>query len=160
MLTLREPNLIDIALCAANLIPEDRDQWQELTGQPYDPSAVASECWGYAGPKWAICAEDGLPLAVAGCRLMRPHVYQSWFLSGPELWTHGGEITALTRNVMMRVLHGTDGHPGANRIETLCLADRCKTRAWYEQVGLHLEAEFKQYGTSGRDFVQYTVHRG
>lgn len=154
-LILRDPNLIDTALCAMNLILADREQWEVFGGPHYSfPDNIALECWGYAGPKWAICTEDSMPLAVAGCRRMRKGVYQSWFLSGTELWTHGKAVTDITRKVMHQVLAG-----GAHRIETLCLAHRKDTRAWYEQVGLHFEAEFPNYGESGQAAVQYAITR-
>lgn len=153
-LILRDPNLVDTALCAMNILVADREQWELLTGQPYDYNAVAIECWTYPGPKWAICTEDGMPLAVAGCRRMRPHVYQSWFLSGTELWTHGKKVTEVTRKVMLEMLSGD-----AHRIETLCMAYRKDARAWYEAVGLHFEAEFKNYGVSGATAVQYVITR-
>lgn len=153
-LILRDPNLVDTALCAMNLITADREQWVEFTGTPWCADAVALECWGYPGPKWAICTEDGMPLAVAGCRRMRPHVYQSWFLSGTELWTHGKKVTEVTRKVMFAMLVDD-----AHRIETLCLARRKDTRAWYEAVGLHFEAEFPNYGVSGRAAAQYAITR-
>lgn len=153
-LILRDPNLVDTALCAMNLISADRDQWYEFTGVPWCADAVALECWGYSGPKWAICTEDGMPLAVAGCRRMRKYVYQSWFLSGTELWTHGKKVTEVTRKAMLEMLAG-----GAHRIETLCLASRKETRAWYEAVGLQFEAEFPKYGVSGTTAVQYAITR-
>lgn len=152
-LILRDLTLIDTALCALKLVQEDREQWEELTGRPYDADAIALECWGYAGPKWAICDEEGMPLAAAGCRLMRPNVYQSWFLSGEELWTHGKKVTEITRKVMLQMLE-----TGAHRIETLCLERRQKTRAWYVQVGLHFEAEFVNYGATGAGAVQYAIY--
>lgn len=153
-LILRSPNLVDTALCAMNLIVIDRVQWHQFTGRDFDASEVAAECWGYPGPKWAICTEDGMPLAVAGCRRMRAHVYQSWFLSGTELWTHGKAVTDITRKVMLEML-ADDAH----RIETLCLASRADTRSWYESVGLHFEAEFPNYGVSGSAAAQYAITR-
>lgn len=154
-LILRSPNLVDTALCAMNLITADCEQWVEFCGFDYSsPDAIALECWRYPGPKWAICTEDGMPLAVAGCRQMRPHVYQSWFLSGHELWTHGKKVTEVTSKVMREML-ADDAH----RIETLCLASRKDTRAWYEQVGLHFEAEFSNYGISGQAAAQYAITR-
>lgn len=154
-LILRDPNLVDTALCAMNLLQSDHDQWLEFGGLEYiNRDAIALECWGYSGPKWAICTEDGMPLAVAGCRQMRLNVYQSWFLSGTELWTHGKAVTEITRKVMLEMLD-----TGAHRIETLCLASRKDARRWYEDVGLHFEAEFKHYGVSGETAVQYVITR-
>ena len=116
---------------------------------------MAAECWGYTGPRWAICDSDtGMALAVAGCRLMRPGVYQSWFLSGTELWTYGEKVTQITRQGMLQMLD-----TGAHRIETLCLESRRRTCRWYERVGLHLEATFPGYGVSGANAVQYAVYR-
>lgn len=153
-LILRDPNLVDTALCAMNLRQDDQEQWYSFTGTAWSADAVALECWNYPGPKWAICTEDGMPLAVAGCRWMRPGVYQSWFLSGTELWAHGKAVTEITRKVMLEMLD-----TGAHRIETLCLASRKDARAWYEAVGLHFEAEFKNYGVSGETAAQYVVTR-
>lgn len=153
-LILRDPNLLDTALCAFNLIEADRDQWYEFNGAPYSADAVALECWNYAGPKWAICDETGMALAVAGCRRTRPHVYQSWFLSGNELWAHGKAVTEITRKVMQAML-ADDAH----RIETLCLASRKEARAWYTAVGLSFEAEFQNYGVTGAAAAQYAVYR-
>lgn len=154
-LILRKPNLMDVALCASKLIEADREQWCEFgVIDKWDASAVALECWSYAGPKWAICGEDGMPLAVAGCRRMRRHVYQSWFLSGNELWTHGKKVTEVTQFVMREMLAGD-----AHRIETLCLASRSDARSWYETIGLHFEAEFPNYGVSGAAAAQYAIYR-
>lgn len=153
-LILRDPNLMDTVLCAMNLILMDRVQWAEFSGRPFVADEVALECWNYPGPKWAICEEDGMPLAVAGCRRMRSSVYQSWFLSGVQLWTHGRAVTEITQKVMRGML-ADDAH----RIETLCLADRKDTRSWYEQIGLHFEAEFPNYGVSGLTAAQYAVYR-
>lgn len=153
-LVLRDPNLMDTALCAMRLIDEDKGQWYEFTGQPFDADAVALECWNYPGPKWAICDETGMALAVAGCRRLRPHVYQSWFLSGQELWAHGAKVTEVTRGVMLGMLDD-----GAHRIETLSLATRKKAHSWYEAVGLHYEARFDNYCVSGADAVQHVICR-
>lgn len=155
-LFLRDPNLMDVALCARMLIDADRAQWWEFSGQPCDLEAIAVECWNYPGPKWAIADSDahGMALAVAGCRRMRPHVYQSWFLSSEGLWTHGKAVTDITRKVMLDML-ADDAH----RIETLCLASRKDARSWYEAVGLHFEAEFPNYGASGAAAVQYAITR-
>ena len=153
-LVLRDPTLLDTALCATFLLAEDQQQWKEFTGVEFDANQVAMECWSYSGPRWAICDnETGDVLAVAGCRLMRPHVYQSWFLSGEALWTHGRDVTSITRAVMLKMLE-----TGAHRIETLCLESRHKARAWYEQVGLHFEATFPNYGASGATAVQYAIY--
>lgn len=154
-LILRDPTLVDTALCAMNLRRDDIDQWCEFGHVAWFPDRVATECWAYGGPKWAVCSEDGMPLAVAGCRTMRKQVYQTWFLSGEELWTYGKAVTDITRKVMLEMLD-----TGARRIETLCLASRKDARAWYEAVGLHFEAEFKNYGVSGRTAVQYVITRG
>lgn len=154
-LILRDPNLVDTALCAMNLLQTDADQWLEFGGTAYfNRDVIALECWNYPGPKWAICTEDGMPLAVAGCRRMRQHVYQSWFLSGHELWTHGKAVTDVTRKVMLEMLAGD-----AHRIETLTLASRKEARSWYESVGLHFEAEFPNYGISGAAAAQYAITR-
>lgn len=153
-LILREPTLMDTALCAMNLIEEDREQWYEFTGQPYDADDVAVRCWNFQGMKWAICDETNMALAVAGLCRVRPGVYQTWFLSGHELWTHGKKVTEVTSKVARMVL-AEDAH----RIETICLAKRKETRSWYEKCGLHFEAEFPNYGVSGANAVQYAVYR-
>lgn len=156
-LFLRDPNLMDVALCARMLIDADREQWAEFTGRPYgDGESAALECWYYEGPKWAIADSEahGMALAVAGCRRVRPYVYQTWFLSSEGLWTHGKAVTDITRKVMLEML-ADDAH----RIETLCLASRKDARSWYEAVGLHFEAEFPNYGVSGAAAVQYAITR-
>ena len=154
-LILRDPTLIDTALCAMNLRRDDQDQWCELGHEAWYPDLVATECWGYPGPKWAICSEDGMPLAVAGCQLLRKGVYRTWFLSGEELWTHGKAVTDITRKVMLEMLASD-----ARRIETLCLASRKDARSWYEKVGLYFEAEFPNYGVTGKTVAQYAITRG
>lgn len=145
---------MDTALCAMNLIDADRQQWEEITGAPYVSDDIALICWNFSGPRWAICDETGMALAVAGCRRMRPHVYQSWFLSGNELWLHGKKVTEITAKVMHAMLQDD-----AHRIETLCLASRADTRSWYEKVGLHFEAEFPNYCVSGAAVAQYAIYR-
>lgn len=154
-LLLRSPNSMDIAIVAHQLLKSDVEQIEALTGAPYDADAVTARCLRYSGPKWAIVnARDNMPLAVAGCIRLRPHVYQTWFLSMPELWVHGKKVTEVTRKVMLEML-ADDAH----RIETLCLASRKEARSWYDAVGLHFEAEFLSYGANGEAFVQYAIHR-
>jgi hypothetical protein len=154
-LILRDPTLVDTALCAMNLIEGDLEQWREFTGSAITVDAIAAECWSYTGPKWAICDETGTALAVAGCRLVRRGVYQSWFLSGTELWAYGKKVTEITRQVMLQMLDVG----GAHRIETICLESRHQARSWYEAVGLHFEAVFPNYGVSGANAVQYAIYR-
>jgi hypothetical protein len=64
-LILRNPNLVDVALSAMNLIDDDRRQYEAFTGDAYDANEVPQSSAGqHPGLKWAICDESGLPLAV------------------------------------------------------------------------------------------------
>jgi hypothetical protein len=154
-LILRNPNLVDVALSAMNLIDDDRRQYEAFKGDAYDANDAAIQCWTAPGFKWAICDESGLPLAVAGCELLRPSVYQTWFLSGNEIWeTYAEDLTAIVRKVKNLMLS-----EDAKRIQTICLESRTKTRAWYEKVGMHFECVLPYYGVNGESAVMYAAYR-
>lgn len=156
-LVLRDPSLVDVALCAMNLIDDDRRQWMAFTGETgYDPNKAALACWSAPGPKWAVCDETNMPLAVGGCSLLRPNVYESWFLSGNELWeTYPDDVTRITKQVVRGMIDS-----GAHRVQTIVLEDRKRTRAWYDRVGLHYEGVLPYYGANGENAAVYAAYRG
>lgn len=156
-LILRDPNLVDLALSAMNLIDDDRRQYEAFTGKPYNADEVALQCWSYPGMKWAICDESGLPLATAGVHRLREHVYETWFLSGNEIWqTYAEDLTRIVHKVRGDMLHFGGC---ARRIQTICLESRGATRRWYEKVGMHFECVLPYYGVNGENAVMYAAYR-
>lgn len=156
MITLREPTLLDVlGVCLA--LPEDeRAAYKALTGQEYDPDAVAADLWAMPGLRWCMADECGLPVVVCGYARMHPGTFRSWYCATSEAWErHGAEVTSLTREIICGVL----AEPGVNRLETIALASRSRARRWYDRIGLTFESTLQGFGAEGEAAVMYVATR-
>lgn len=156
MITLREPTLLDVLGVCLNLPQDERDVYRTLSGQDYDPDAVAADLWQTAGPNWCMADERGVPVVVCGYARMQPGVYRSWYLATEAAWKqHGTEVTRLTRDIVSGMLK----QGGAHRLETLTLASKSLARRWYDRLGLQFESTLKGFGVGGEAAVMYVALR-
>lgn len=153
MITLRSPEVLDLAWVLSDLRPDHVEDHEELTGEQFCYSRVTARVWGLPGPKWGLYGDTGKPLGVAGLERKRPGVYRSWFYSTPDLWTQP-DVSFVTESVIKQML-ASDAH----RIETIALEDRHQSRRWYERLGLRLETVLQGYGATGRNAVLYVATR-
>ena len=68
----------------------------------------------------------------------------------------GKEVTKYARDTLNDLVRGQQHI----RIETLCLEEREKARAWYPQIGLQYESTLAGYGAKGQSAVIYTKIQG
>lgn len=156
MITLRDPTLLDVLGVCLTLPQEERDVYRVMSGQDFDPDAVAADLWNSGGPRWCMADEQGRPVVVGGFNRMRPGVFRSWFLATAEAWSqHGAEVTRITQEVIRGMLAQGEAH----RLETVTLASKSRTRRWYDRVGLQFESTLKGFGAGGEAAVMYVALR-
>jgi hypothetical protein len=152
LLELTEPVLSDFLYICHNLPSDEQRQINALSGmEVYDADATALNCANMNGYKWVIL-HGKQPLAVGGCALLRRGVWQTFMLVPDQSWEDWGkEITQKVIELQKEMKK--QGH----RIQTLCLSDRAKARAWYDRIGLKHEATLHKYGANGEDVEIYVV---
>lgn len=156
MITLREPTLLDLLGVCLALPQDEREVYRTLTGQDYDPDAVAADLWHTAGPNWCMADEQGRPVVVCGYARMQPGVFRSWYLATADAWEkHGAEVTRITQDIVSGMLK----QGGAHRLETITLASKSLARRWYARLGLQFESTLKGFGVGGETAVMYVATR-
>ena len=151
-LELTQPVLSDFLQICHNLPSDEQRQINALSGmEVYDADATALNCANMSGLKWVLL-NGKQPLAVGGYALLRRGVWQSFMLVPDQSWEDWGkEITQKVIEVQKEMKN--QGH----RIQTLCLSDRAKARAWYDRIGLKHEATLHKYGANGEDVEMYVL---
>jgi hypothetical protein len=157
---VRDMSLADIWMVCHELPKAEQDVIAAILSAEYNPDSVASYLYQQPGPRWTLDVEtpdEGLRvLAVGGCIPQRIGVYRTFFLATREAWReHLGKLTEVAQDYLQRILASNLAH----RIETLTLAGRPMTRAWYEQVGLTHEATHRGYCSDGRDVDLFVATR-
>jgi hypothetical protein len=147
----KSPSLADFMFVCHKLRPDEREQMEAFTGQPYNPDALASAKFASAGPRWVLCAGE-TPLCIAGFDMIRPGVWQDWMLSTPEAWADGAwrETTRATRKVMDAMI-GSEAH----RLQCVSLASRTEAHRWYKVLKLKFEGKLEGYGANGEDALMF-----
>lgn len=146
----RAPKLLDYVHVCMNLNPDEREQIEAFTGQPYDPEEVA---WSHAQRQmaWMLC-EDEKPIAIAGFDMLRPGVWQDWMLSTPRAWDPNWRTTTKYVKRVMDTMLQQDAH----RLQCISLASRIHAHKWYAVLGLAPEAPLKAYGANGEDAIIFS----
>lgn len=138
MTALVKPKLWMIALLCEHARPDEIEQYEAMTGQPWDADRVAFELYGHVGVKAALVDREGMPIVVGGWDPVRPGVYESWMVGTMASWErHWQSITRASRRMMAAIL----GAPGNHRLQTQALASRVKACEWYAR-GLGMTHEF------------------
>jgi hypothetical protein len=149
-----EPTLSHLLARAVALPPGERELAEALSGEPYDPGAVAAKLKLAPGMHFAFLSENEHVIAAGGFITHGNGVFRTWFLASEASWEHYGvELTRVVRELIRRMLY--DGP--ARRIETVTLADRTRARDWYPKIGLTYESTMQAYGAQGQDAVMYVA---
>jgi hypothetical protein len=144
---------------AANITLDDRTAYLEQVGETFAPDDVAARLWLDPRPRriWTFWETVGnFPAAVGGYVLERPGTWASWFMSTPDAWKRGNQITAAAAGCVRYML----GEEKATRLETVTLATRTRAREWYERIGLSYESTARKASAGGTDLVTYVAVRG
>lgn len=149
--------LVDIDFVAQNLADGEAELCQEIAGREFVPGAVAAALYLGGGRMWTFWETVGnFAAAVGGYTETRPGVWQSWFMSTPEAWARGNQITERVAEIVCGMLAD---EVYVHRLETTTLATRTRARAWYERIGLHYESTACKASASGKDLVTYAALR-
>jgi hypothetical protein len=130
---------------------DEREQYMEMTGVPWNVDDVANDLFGRDGVKFCVLDDALEPVIVFGADLTIPGVWQTWMLTSDNAWkNHWKAITRHSRKVMKFMFDEV----GARRIQTLALVSRTEACKWYVK-GLRMTQESiaKGYGVTGQDFA-------
>lgn len=154
---ITDMTLIDVLDVCRDLPADELEQIKAFTGAPLDPESLAVNLAATQGPRWAIRAPDGEPLAVAGLQHLAGSTWRTFMLVKSKAWAkRPGEITRQTRELIRRVLEAASNV----RLEVVCLARRRQAQNWYEKIGLSYESTLHGYGTSGESAVLFVKVKG
>jgi hypothetical protein len=110
------------------------------------------------GPKWAYTVA-GVPLAVGGITMGRPHVATAWFIATEEL-AH----SRLARYDLMRIIHAMVGRimeiPEVLRLEAWCRESWPAAQRFAEAAHLVREGVHRAMCADGSSVVSYSLTRG
>jgi len=150
--------LVDILVVSRDLPQDEIDQIEAFSGNLFDPQYMAVEIMSGVGPRWTCkVKETGEPIVVAGFDQIGPNIWRSFMLATNQAWEkYGVEVTHYARDTVDELVRGQQHI----RLETICLEEREKARAWYPQIGLKYEATLAGYGTKGQSAVLYTKIQG
>ncbi len=148
---------LDLAYQVAQAATADeREVYQQLSGEPWAPHVIAARGALLPGEHFTFLTENE-SVAIGGFVKMMPGVYRTWFLATDSAWkNHGPALT----NCVASLIREFMAQESTRRIETITLADRSRTRRWYERIGLSYESTLRGYGCDGRDAVMYVAVRG
>ncbi len=148
---LAKPLLLDYVYVASRLPADQRKQWEVLTGNAFDPDAMALCLAGRAGPKWALVDVDTTPLVIGGYEMLREGVWQDWMIGTEDAWrNHWRSITKHCKRLMDLMLEKE-----AHRLQTVALADRVMAHKWFGALGMKCEGTLRGYGVNGEDCVMF-----
>jgi len=153
MTTLGAPNMMDYLKVCSQPLPDEVEQYREMTGNEWYVDDVANDLFSRDGLKWVILDNDNEPLAVFGGDLLLPGVWQTWMISTATAWDqHGRAVTRHSRKVLDLMFD--EGN--ARRIQTIAMVSRTQACKWYEN-GLRMtqESVAKGFGVTGQDFACY-----
>lgn len=147
------PIVQDFAYIAANLRPDEIEQYLALTGLPeYVPDVAARSLVASPGSQFVMVSRDSLPVLVGGFCPVRAGVYEGWLAGTTQGWSnHWRAMTKVCRGLMDDLLAN-----GAHRIETFALASRTQAHAWYERsLLMQREGVLRGYFADGQDAVVF-----
>lgn len=151
---LRTASLYDLLYLANDARADEREQWEALTGRPWDVEEVANDHYNRGGLKFTLVDAVGSPpIAAGGWQELIPGVWQSWMIGTADNWaTRWRAITKASR----RVMDDLEQNLGARRLQTSALASRALACAWYVR-GLKMQPEgiMRGFGMGGEDVAMF-----
>lgn len=148
--------LRDLVILAATMLPDEKAQWEAVTGEAFDADQCARAMSRFTGPSYCLLDGDGNPLVVAGFEEVRPKVWQAWMAGTPEAWrTQWKRITRECKRVGDALLASGAAH----RLQIYALPERGAALRWYEALGYRFEGRLAQFFADGSDAVCYVRTR-
>jgi hypothetical protein len=152
---LGAPIVQDFAYVAANMRPDEIEQYLALTGLPEYVPDVAARSWvASPGSQFVMVGRDGLPVLVGGFAPVRRGVFEGWLAGTQHGWaSHWRAMTKVCRGLMDDLLDTG----GAHRIETFALAGRTQAHGWYERsLLMQREGVLRGYFADGQDAIVFS----
>ena len=151
-----DPWLIDFLKVCANMPQDERDGFEDITGEKYNLDNIAVGNFTVPGPKWVIKADDE-PITVGGFVPQRPGVWRDFMINTPVAWEkYWFPITRIARRAMNAMFASKQAH----RLECIAPAARLAARPeiedWYKVLGYNREATLYGYCASGADAVIFS----
>lgn len=150
-LTLAKPNMMDLLYLCHRARPDEREQWEALTGREWQTDDVAIDLHSREGV--GIVLLDGeRPVCAGGYSPVINHVWESWMVGTMDDWDkHWRTITKVSRRLMNQLLAGD-----VLRLQTAVLATRTKTCEWYVRgLKMKFEGRMHSMGANGEDMDIY-----
>ena len=152
---ITDTTLVDLLIVARSLPQEEIDQLEAFTGNEFNVEDLAVQIHTSGGMKWTgRVIETREPIFVAGFFQVGTGIWRSFMLPGDRTFSaeYAGEVTRHVAGVMEEM---AVSNPYI-RIETICLEERERVRAWYPKIGLAYESTMPNYGAQGENAVMYT----
>ncbi len=150
--TFTNPTLLDFIKVVWAMPQDERDNFEALTGQPYDVDSIAMGNFMAPGPKWVIKV-DGEPISVGGFVPQRPFVFRDFMINTPEAFEkHWFVVTRQCRRAMNAMFVSRQAH----RLECISLANRKVPLRWHKVLGYNFEATLYGYCANGADAVIFS----
>ena len=153
VISVLEPNMMDLLKLCSRPRKDDVDQYIELSGKQWDVDEVANDLYSRIGLKFVLLDDDNEPLVAFGLDEILPGVWQTWMIGSQGAWDK--HWRAITRNCR-KIMNGLMENERVRRIQTIALVSRVETCKWYER-GLKMSQESiaKGFGVTGQDIVCY-----
>lgn len=153
MITVCEFSLAAALLVCRELPQNERDLYERMHGEKYEPERVAAWAYNVGGLKWTFDAPEA-PAAIGGFIPVTPGTFRTWFFATERAWRdYGRSLTAEVGGLVHEAIQL------AHRVETVTLAAQEKARAWYPRIGLEFESTLRGYGANGEAAVMYVALR-
>jgi ribosomal protein S18 acetylase RimI-like enzyme len=155
-LRLARPLLQDFAYIARRMRRDEREQFVAFSGMgAYEPDIVARALSMLQGPTFSLVDERNVPVILGGFHPRRRGVFEAWLAGTDDAWAqHWRTITRECARQLQVLLNTT-----AHRVEVYSLTSRVHAHAWYERIGLQLEATLRRYCADGSDVFVFARTR-
>lgn len=144
--------LFELLQICSDASEDIKENWEALTGAPWEIDGVVAQLFNTPGPKWTV-SDGALAIAAGGFVMVRPGVYRDWLAPSslafsPKYWR---AVTKACKRIMDSMLKGT-----AHRLECVCLASRAaEVVDWYGVLGYQFEGTLVAAGSDGEDLAAY-----
>ena len=150
-LIVAQPNLPDLLYLCHRARPDEREQWEALSGLEWRTDDVAINLFQRPGVQFVLL--DGQrPVCAGGFSPVVNHCWESWMVGTMDDWAkYWRTITKTSRKVMDQLLAGD-----VLRLQTSVLATRRKTCEWYVRgLKMTFEGRMHSMGANGEDMDIY-----
>jgi len=151
MIMLETPRMVDLLSLCDSARPDEQQQFTALTGQDWEPEAVANIFYNKPGVKF-VAKDRGVPFVAGGWEPVIDGVYQSWMVGTMGFWeSHWRSITKVSLKSMIYMFNN-----GARRLQTCVTADRAEACNWYIRgLKMRFEGLFEGFGIHGEDMAMF-----